>query len=463
MRTREVEIEVGAAKNGGLPRGEVILHLARAAEREGLGLCLWRHGSVAPELAGSDVDSVIGPHPWPTVRRFFERELEQVGWCALRFVARGNMLICLFARQGARPAVAEDFVKLDLNCAFSVGGLPFASFSEILARSRVEDGVRRLDPVDAVVASYLVKYLDQGVVKPAYAEAYWAALDSHAERVRSMVADAVGGGRLAHRLLTPGRAWPGARVLRWARLRAALARRPRETLRIFLRKLGDFVPTLRRPSGRMLVVCGPDGAGKSTMTSVLEKLVDEKIFTHVRSFHTRPFMIPRLAKIVPMSEERRRALLEPPPRREVDPELRDARSSLFTSSMRLAIATIDFALGYWLKVRPRLMRGELIIFDRYTQDYIVDANKRGISFPPAVFRWLSRVVPSGDLHVYLVAKPETLVARKGELLPLQAVEQVERYASLAVEDPRGLLLNSEHLRPPELAGLIAERLLADRG
>ena len=56
----------------GLPREEVLLHIARAAEREGLGLCLWRHVSVAPPLAGSDVDAVIRPCSWAILKKFFE-------------------------------------------------------------------------------------------------------------------------------------------------------------------------------------------------------------------------------------------------------------------------------------------------------------------------------------------------------------------------------------------------------
>ena len=165
------------------------------------------------------------------------------------------------------------------------------------------------------------------------------------------------------------------------------------------------------------------------MNSVLEKLVDETIFTHVRFFHTRPFLIPRLAKILPISAKRRKELLAPAPRREVllDPSLRASEPNLLTSTVRMPILVVDFMLGYWVKVRPRLMRGELVIFDRYIQDYIVDADKRGFVFPPSVFRWLSRVLPKGDLYVYLVAKPETLVARKGELLPRQAAEQVDLY------------------------------------
>ncbi len=444
-------------------REEVILHIARAAEREGLDLCLWRHVSVAPELAGSDVDAVIRPRSWSVVQRLFERELLEVHWRALRFVKRGNMMICLFARRGAQPGVVDDFLKLDLNSAFSIGGLPFAAFSEMLERSHVQDGVRRLDPIDAVVASYLVKVLDRGTPKTSYVEAYWAALESDPERVRRLVAEAAGG-RLSRRLLIRGPARPG-RARAWlARLLAAVLRRPRESVAIHLRKLRDVVPTLLHPSGRMLVVCGPDGAGKSTMNSVLEKLVDETIFTHVRFFHTRPFLIPRLAKILPISAERREELLAPAPRREVllDPSLRASEPNLFTSIVRMPILVVDFMLGYWVKVRPRLMRGELVIFDRYIQDYIVDADKRGIVFPPAVFRWLSRIVPKGDLHVYLVAKPETLVARKGELLLLQAAEQVDRYEGLAADDPRGVLLNSEHSNPDELATFLAKRLLADR-
>ena len=42
----------------------------------------------------------------------------------------------------------------------------------------------------------------------------------------------------------------------------------------------------------------------------------------------------------------------------------EARIGWVKSIVRLTIIIVDYRIGYWLKVRPRLRRGELAIFDR---------------------------------------------------------------------------------------------------
>lgn len=132
------------------------------------------------------------------------------------------------------------------------------------------------------------------------------------------------------------------------------------------------------------------------------------------------------------------------------------------SWLRVAILLMDYNLGYWVKVRPRLVRGELVIFDRYFLDVRVDPLMRGVDLPDSILKRIGKLIPRPHLSIVLAAEPQTLVARKGELDLQEAQTQVGMYRRLAAEYSPGLLIETDEADPPRIAGDIVRGLSAVR-
>lgn len=160
-------------------------------------------------------------------------------------------------------------------------------------------------------------------------------------------------------------------------------------------------------AGMFVVLVGPDGSGKSTVSEALMARLHDQ-FPEAWRFHWRPGLLPKLGRPTrgACSESSNQGGGSPP------------HSSKYTgiiSLARFAYYWIDFIVGYWGKIVPRKLRRQLIIGERYYMDVIVHPERYGFDLP----RWLLRLaragIPSPDLVVLLRAEPKVVYSRKPEL------------------------------------------------
>ena len=57
---------------------------------------------------------------------------------------------------------------------------------------------------------------------------------------------------------------------------------------------------------------------------------------------------------------------------------RGKRNGVINSQIRLIYYILDYVLGYYFKILPILYRKQIVIFDRYFTDIIVDGERSGI-------------------------------------------------------------------------------------
>ncbi len=234
--------------------------------------------------------------------------------------------------------------------------------------------------------------------------------------------------------------------LDFATLLARLRRQPVLVLRVLAWKLADALHSYCRPAGRCWSLSGPDGAGKTSLIAALLPLLERRLFLRVVRFHTRPFLL-GLSKGGAGDGAR--------------PQYR--RPGRLASLARLALALADYALGYWLRLRPAMAGGALVLFDRHVPDYRADGAVRGIALPAALLALLDFAAPAPHGRAFLLAAAETLVARKGELDAAQAADLLRRYRALVLAYD-ALVLESDQATPQDLAEQLAlamRRQLAD--
>ena len=181
-----------------------------------------------------------------------------------------------------------------------------------------------------------------------------------------------------------------------------------------------------------VVFLGPDGAGK---TSVVEAIGDGASagFGGCEAFHLRPRLVGKHAGSETNS----------------DPHGVEVRCTAVTLVKMVFLLAANW-LAYSLVVLPRKVKGELVLFDRYFPDALVDPKRYRI---PASCAWVVKMVavliPQPDLYVVLDA-PE----RKHEVPANEAERQRGQYRRLP-----GILDNCVVVNASGTVGEVVDRVL----
>lgn len=175
---------------------------------------------------------------------------------------------------------------------------------------------------------------------------------------------------------------------------------------------------IKYPVGMSIALLSPDGGGKS---SVLKRLNTTcwGSFHGINRFYFRPHVFKNPGMLNPFN---------PIPESTVNPNPHGKKpNNLFKSLIRYFYYNIDFIIGYNTVIRKKMIKKQLVIFDRYYYDYYVDVRRYQYSFPnwlPKFFAWS---IPSPDLIFVLEGDAEVIYNRKRELPISEIVRQTNEY------------------------------------
>lgn len=183
----------------------------------------------------------------------------------------------------------------------------------------------------------------------------------------------------------------------------------------FVARVSKFLYTFSKNyicsnTGFSIGFTGPDGSGKTTVIDLMIKEFGE-VFRQAHSYyHFRPTLFGNLGEVA------HSAGLKKEVDREYDKPHRGGKTSAFNSFLRLIYYTIDYIVGYFIKVKSKTRITHLVIFDRYYTDIICDSRRSRIYLNPKfLYRWGRLFIPSLDYNILLTASTETILARKKEL------------------------------------------------
>jgi thymidylate kinase len=159
-----------------------------------------------------------------------------------------------------------------------------------------------------------------------------------------------------------------------------------------------------QPTGLLVVIMGPDGAGKSTLIEHLVQAVSPAFRRH-KVFHWRPSLLWKRKGVCDTTQPHSRPL-----------------HGGWWSVARLFAYVLDYWLGYQLLIRPLLARSGLVVFDRYFDDMLIDPKRYRYGGPMWLAQALRSVIPKPDLVLVLDADEEVFLSRKQEV-PLNEVRR----------------------------------------
>jgi len=199
------------------------------------------------------------------------------------------------------------------------------------------------------------------------------------------------------------------------------------------------------PPALFVAVMGPDGSGKSSMIAEYLRAVGPA-FAGTACFHLRPNLL-RGSSVGQTNK--------------TNPHGQTPRGALM-SVAKLLFLWVDYVLGYYLCVRPLLVRSTLVVFDRYYQDLLIDARRFRYGGSPWLARLVAALIPMPDLMLVLDAPADVLQARKQEVSAEESARQAEAYRTVFSSAAlRGRALLVDATRPLEqVVNQCVERTLA---
>jgi thymidylate kinase len=391
-------------------QGEIIpatlIWLFDRFEELNIGYCILRNHAKIPWQVGNDVDILVRSQDYEVMSQAVNRCATKYGW---ELYQKTDLYFILYKFAGDSWVYLRlDFVN-DLECR----GLPyFPGDSFINARQQREDGIYILPPT-----LEFVHLLVHGLFGPNYNK------DRYLEVLSRKLVEGnvdIEQARKYLRSIFPVKAtdyivdclskrdvaaiFERTSILWWALLRKNNL--GHEWIRRQINKWWDRVRRTIDPSGLFVVLVGPDGVGKSTTAEVVTNLLQ---ITHQTVKHShlgfRPHILPT----------KRELGLENNGNSSMGEQDVSRKSVGVPNLVRLLYRTSDYILGYFLRIRPLLVRGGVFIAERYYYDYLVHPSRKGINISDWFIRLLFMFVPKPELMILLHADAAAIYDRRDEL------------------------------------------------
>lgn len=402
-------------------------------EQAAIPHCVLRNREHIPAslLTGSDVDVIVpaGTAPEDLLRAV--SDLRPVHVAVHRatmevYFAVGNLLLHV------------DFLIADRQWR----GARYLANSEILRGVWDDQGIAVASPVHQAFCAWFSSLLRMRRFKPRYGPLICRAVTDQPQAMHALLQSAFGAA-LADRLLQLARAeqWsemdalaPRCRRAVWWR---AAVRHPLATLAGAVRHYAAEAVRWIHPPGLAVAVLGPDGAGKSTVCSLLGAMPRSRLpFRGVEATHLYDRVLPMLSEIKQGRVRRSRRT----PVTEHNPHGKSAHP------LPVALLTVGYGIvDQWLSdcvfSRRKRSQNRLLLCDRHPRELLLDGKRFRFPGPAWLARMLTRLMPMPDLVILLDAPAEVLQRRKQEVPFEETQRQAAAYRAYVGSLPQGRIVD----------------------
>lgn len=348
-----------------------------------------------------DIDIAIEKSELQKIRPQLISLIEQCGWHIVTYLNSDRLVtwVCGTVHEND----SADLVQLDFFYHTSIFGIVLIENKEILKHRLFNGQVYHANKV----FEFLDKYMYDRAVGATYPDKYknTRQMAENDPLVKKLIVDIFGKNNLA----ACDKA--GKKELLRAALKWNFHRFGWGTIANFLQfEYYHIKNYLCSNTGFSIGFTGPDGSGKTTVIDLLiENLGD--VFRKAHTYyHFRPTLFGNLGEIAHSAGVKK----------DVDRDFsnphRGNKTGKLSSLARLNYYSMDYIIGYWVKVKSVIRITRIVIFDRYYTDIICDSRRSRIYLNPKFLYGFGKLfIPFLDYNILLTASSDTILARKREL------------------------------------------------
>lgn len=428
-------------------------------EKQKLQYIVLRNYSGLPQDAGHDIDVLVKEDNLDDYETLLCETAIKQGWHLVQYAKRYGFRSFIFMPHVLNSA-NECSLKWDVWAPINWKGFVWIDTKVALSTRKVHQNGFYIPAPGVEAATLLLKeVLQYGKIKRKYLEIIRNYVDVDPENFISVLEKSFGKTQVSRLLLQVqqenwGQIEASHNLLRAVLINNIIKQSPvSASIKLYKFVNGHFLEFIRGRPHLFLCLIGPDGSGKSTISNeIIESISD--IFEEKHYYHGHFGILPELSKFIPFYKSKEENMNESDSSKEYQ------TPNKFIASILMVYYAIDYIFGY-AKIFRNRSKGNLIIFDRYFYDYIIQPSSFGIN--SLLFRVLSLLIPSPDLVIYLHSPSELIYTRKPEL----TTQEIDRQAGICAQLIRHLpnayqVDNSLHLDQVivQIREIVLEMMLA---
>ena len=347
-----------------------------------------------------DIDIIITRKSYKRIKRGLVELIDRSGWKIITYLNSDRLISYVCATTTEEKT---EIVQWDFFFDTSVWGVQLMSAEEFLAHKQFNGFLYHV----GVECQFLDKILYNSAVGSKYPEKYKATKEAakDTEIVKQKIQSLFGCKSVEECEKRRGKRLFFKAV--WSNIK----RRPFGLIAGIIMFLYTFIGNyLRSRTGFSIGFTGPDGSGKTTVIDTILERIAPVFKTAHTYYHFRPALFGNLGEVAHSAGIKKEV-----DRNYSDPH-RGGRTGKLNSFLRLCYYSIDYIIGYFIKVKSVKRITRLVIFDRYYTDIICDSRRSRIYLSPKfLYRWGKLFIPTLDYNILLTASSETILTRKREL------------------------------------------------
>lgn len=348
-----------------------------------------------------DIDIVIEPSTYRRLKSDLIELIEKEGWKIVTYLNSDRLItwVCACVDSDSRTEI----VQFDFFFHTSIFGVTLLEAKDFLKNRQFNGAIYHVDKE----YEFLDKYMYDRAVNVAYPEKYRKTREAveNSGEVKKVLKKVFGSNSINECDKTSGK------KLLLNAFKQNLCSNPFRTVGRMLKfeyyHIRNYV---RSNTGFSVGFTGPDGSGKTTVIDqILERLAPVFRTAH-KYYHFRPALFGNLGEVA------HSAGLKKEVDRDYSKPHRAGKTGAFSSFARLLYYSIDYIIGYFVKVKSVIRITRVVIFDRYYTDIICDSRRSRIYLNYKFLYWFGKLfIPSLNYNILLTARSETILTRKREL------------------------------------------------
>lgn len=170
----------------------------------------------------------------------------------------------------------------------------------------------------------------------------------------------------------------------------------------------DTIESFTNNTGYIITFSGVDGAGKSTVIEQIVHRIQKQLRKPVVVLRHRPSILPILSVWTKGKEKAQLDVISNLPRQ-------GKNNHPVSSFLRFSYYYLDYIIGQFVIYFKYVIRGYVVVYDRYYFDFINDSKRSNIILPKQLTSFGYRFLIQPDFNFFLFADASIILKRKQEL------------------------------------------------